>query len=206
MPAFNTIHNELRLRVPNKPYELYDDVIRWAVGQICVKTSLWRVVTTFVTEPDKSIYNLDLPSNSAIHSNLYIIQVVPSGTNRIIKRPVNGFKVYPNGGQSDYTKAFKTVGDNQIQIFPTPKEGGITLEVHTAIKPITGSTGVSENKFFDEYKSTVVYGALHRLYEDGEDYQKSDRNELKFKNGISSIHVDVLKGNANTPMKISAGW
>jgi len=202
MPAFNTLHHELRLRVPNKPYEFYDDAVRWAIAHICRKTSLWGVTTAIVTEPGKDVYDLDLPSDSVTHSNLYIIQ--KGSTDRVISRPVNGFKV-SNNTSSDYTKSYRSVYKNKIQIVPIPKDGGITLEIRTAVKPTTAATSSDNNKFFEDYKDTVIYGALFRCLEDS-DLKTALYNEKKFKNGVSSIHIDVLKENANTPMKISAGW
>ena len=204
MPSYNELHRELRLRVPNKPYELYDDVIRWAVDHICRKTSLWKITTNIVTKPSKSLYDLDLPLDTAIHSNLYIVR--KANTDIVIKRPVNGFLVHPTSELSDYLQAFKTIGSDQIQIFPTPKNGGITLEVHTAVKPTRLATGSDNDKFFDEYKDTVIYGALSRLFEIDRDAEQLMYNKQEFKNGVSSIHVDVLNENADTPMKMSAGW
>lgn len=214
MADFSVLHNELRLRVPNKPYELYNDALRWAANQICIKTSLWQIVTTIITEPDVDIYNIDLPVGSVIHSNLYIIQKgaynatgTAKATDRVIERPVNGFiNIDRFGTESDSLKAFQTIGETQIQIAPLPKKGGVTLEIHTAVKPDTSATSASNKKLFNEYKDTMVNGALYRLYDDTDDYQKADRREIKFKNGVSSIHVDVLKGNADTPFKLDASW
>jgi len=203
MPAFSTLHNELRLRIPNKPYELYDDVIRQAITRICVKTAIWKVITTFDTEADVSTYDLDLPTDSVIHSNLYMVQ--KGNTDRIVKRPTNGFKV-SNLGTSDYLKAFKTVGNDQILITPVPNEGGVTMEVHTAVKPTSSATSVDNDKFFNEYKATVIHGALSILYEDAENVVQADRRFTKFNNGISSIHTDVLKENADTPFKLKVGF
>ena len=213
MPEFNTLHNELRLRVPNKPYEFYDDALRWAAQKICVKTALWKIVTTLVTKPDVDIYDIDLPFQAIIHSNLYIIQkgaINASGTkaaDRTIKRPVNGFiNTERFGATSDALQAFRTIGETQIQIVPIPKAGGITLEIHTAVKPTDYATSAGIKPLFTAYKDTMVNGALFRLYELNDDYQKADRIETKFNNGVSSIHVDVLKESADTPMKVSAAW
>lgn len=202
MPAFSTLHNELRMRVPEKPYEFYNDAIRWAINEICIKTALWRVTSTITTVAGKSTYSLDLPVDTVIHSNLYIVQ--KGNTDRVIKRPVNGFKIYP-AGTSDYLQAFKTYSENEIEIFPTPDVGGVTLDVITAIKPTSSAENASNNKFFAEYKDTVVYGGLFRCLED-EDIVRADRAEIKFKNGYSSIHGDVIRENAATPTKVNTGW
>lgn len=202
MPSLSELHNELRVRVPNKPYEFYNDALRWAIDKICRKTSMWEIITTIVTEADKSVYNLELPTLTVTHSNLYIIH--KGNTDRRINRPVNS-RVSLTQAPSDYIQSFATYSKNEIEIFPTPVDGGQTLEVHTSVKPIKGVTEVKNEKFFDEYSDTVVYGALSRIYGD-DDPIKADRNEMKFNKGVSSIHVDVLKGNADTPMKLFAGW
>lgn len=200
MSALSELHNELRVRIPNKPYEFYNDALRWAIDKICRDTSMWEVITTIVTEADKSVYDLDLPTNTVTHSNLKIVH----GT-RTITRPVNG-NTSTNYAPSDYVQSFDTYSKNQIEIFPTPVNGGETLEIHTAIKPIKHATEIQNEKLFDEYVDTVVSGALFRLYDAADDYIKADRSEVRFKNGISSIHVDVLKRNANTPFRLNAGW
>lgn len=208
MPALSTLHNELRLRVPNKPYELYDDALRWAINHICVKTSLWKNVSQILTEPGVDVYDLDFPSGAVTHSNLYIVQKAPTsgGTDRIITRPINGFtNLARAGAPADWLQAFATHGQYQIKIAPTPVDGNVTLEVHTAIKLKTGATDVNEDKFFDEYKDTVVQGALYRLYDDT-DIERSNRSRKTFRIGVCSIHIDVIKSNANTPLKVRAGW
>ncbi|RKZ91542.1 MAG: hypothetical protein DRQ40_09770 [Gammaproteobacteria bacterium] len=203
MPAFSTLHNELRARVPNKTSEFYDDALRWAVNHICIKTSLWQVVTTVTTKPLQDVYDVDLVSNSVIHSNLFIIQ--KGNIDRVIVRPTNGFKS-SGYGNSDWLQAFKTFSNEAVQIIPTPAEGNETLEIHTAVKPSSSATGVDNDKIFNEYKDTVVYGALYRLYQAESDIEQAEYNNQKFKEGVSSIHVDVLKENANTPMLVSAAW
>ena len=208
MPAFNTLHNELRLRVPGKPYELYDDVIRWAINRICVKTALWQKTTEVITTDDSDTYSLiDLENRDieVIHSILYIVQ--EGNTDRVIRRPVNGFITTERfGALSDYLKAFRTHSTYQVQIAPYPKDGGITLQVTHALKPTSSATEVGNDKFFDEYKNTVISGALYRLYEDDSSFEQADRREKKFNNGISSIHIDVLKENADTPFRLNVGW
>lgn len=200
MPALSTLHNELRVRIPDKTYEFYNDALRWAINTICRRTSMWRVETTLVTEADKSVYDLDLPANTVIHSNLKIAQ-----GSRIITRPVNG--ILPlNNAPSDYLQSFDTYGQDQILIYPTPVNGGETLVVYTAIKPTKTATVIQNEKLFDEYPDTIVNGALYRLFEAEKSYQDADRYEIKFKHGVSSIKTDVLKQNANTPFKISSGW
>ncbi len=202
MPALSTLHNELRLRVPDKPSEFYDDALRWAINEICKKTSLWRVITTVTTVADKDVYTLDLPVDSATHSNLFIIQ--KGATDRLIKRPVNGFRVYSTA-PSDYLQAFKTYAKDEIQIFPVPVAGAVTLEITTAIKPTSSAIGIENDKFFEEYKDTVVYGALFRCFE-LDDIVRAEREKGLFNNGCSSIKVDVLKENADTPNKVNVGW
>lgn len=199
MPALNELHNELRLKIPNKPYELYNDVLRWAINEMCRKTEMWEVISTIITIADQSVYELDLPSGTITHSNLKIID----GT-RTIERPENG-AINLNWAPADSIQTFDSYSKNEIQIFPTPLNGGKTLEVYTAVKPIRNITEIANEEFFDEYSDTVVCGALHRLYEDT-DIQKSDREYTKFRNGISSIKVDVILRNANTPFKLDAGW
>lgn len=199
MPALSTLHNELRARVPEKSYEFYNDALRWAIEHICRKTSMWQVETELTTVAGEPIYNLDLPANTVIHSNLKIVH-----GSRTIKRPVNGV-VYLNNAPSDYVQSFDTQGDDQIEIFPTPLNGGETLTVHTAIKPVKGADEIQNQELFDEYADTIVYGALFRIFEN-DDLQKAAYNETKFNNGVSSIKNDVLKRKANTPMKLHAGW
>ena len=203
MPSLSELHNELRARIPNKPYEFYNDALRWSIDKICRKTSMWVVVTTVVTEADKEVYNLELPANTVTHSNLKIIQ--KGNTDRVITRPVNGVTQRISSAPSDYLQSFDTYSKNQVEIFPTPVNGGKTLEIHTVIKPIKHATEINNNELFDEYTDTIVYGALFRLYEDN-DPVKSDRNEIKFNKGVSSIHNDVLKRKANTPMRLYVGW
>ncbi len=203
MSSFSILHHELRLRVPNKPSEFYDDAIRWAINHICVKTSLWKIVTSVTTESDENSIDIDLDTDTAIHSTLFIVQ--KGNIDRTVKRPVNGNVGHYNSN-SDYLKSFITLTSESVQIIPTPKDGGVELEIHTSVKPTRSATDVNNEKFFNEYEDTVVYGALYRLYELEGDIAQAEYNNQKFKNGVSSIHVDVLKENANTPMKMSAAW
>lgn len=214
MADFSVLHPELRLRIPNKTFEMYDDALRWAANKICVKTAMWEIVTELVTVADKDIYDIDLPSYTVIHSNLYIIQkgaVNPTSgakaQDRIIERPVNG--IYNGsifGAPSNYPQSFQTVGETQIQILPMPKDGGITLQIYTAIKPSSSASRAANDKFFNEYKDALVEGAMFRLFDINGDIERADREGLKFKNSITAIHMDVIKQNANTPLKLSAGW
>jgi len=169
---------------------------------------MWQETTEITTTDSTDIYDLFTPATpqiQTVHSILYITQ--KGDTDRVIRRPVNGFiNIERFGALSDYLLAFRTVDNYQVQIAPYPKDGGITHEVTFALKPTSSATGVDNEKLFDEYKDTVICGALHRLYEDDDNFEQSDRQEKKFNNGISSIHIDVLKENADTPFKLSAGW
>lgn len=204
MPEFSTLHNELRLRVPDKTFEIYDDALRWAVDYICKKTSCWQVTSKVLTKPGKSVYYLMLPAYAAAHSMLYAVQ--HGNVDRIIERPVNGFIMTPNQPKGDYLRAFKTHDPESVQITPVPKNGNVEISFTMAVKPKVGATGSDYDKFFSEYKDTVIYGALLRLYELDRDFEQAMYNRTEFKNGISEIHTDVLKENANTPMKICAKW
>jgi len=204
MPEIDSLNNELRLRVPNKPLEFYVDSLRWAIDEICRKTSFWRVNTNIVTTPGDSVYDLTIPADSSAHSNLYIIDNFGSGQERVIKRPNNGF-ITANLGDSDYLQAFKSVSGNKIEIFPTPVAGGANLRVVTSITPNKGATTVDSDELFSRYSDTIVYGALMRCFEDS-DIKKAEYFGKKFKNGVYSIKVDVIKEFSNTPLKMSASW
>lgn len=211
MPELSTLHPELRLRVPDKTSEVYSDALRWAIDYICVKTSMWRVITDLVTKPGIDLYDVDTPNSSAIHSNLYIIQKAKTddngrkGSDRLIKRPTNGFKI-TSGASSDWLQAFRTADQTEVQVSPVPSEGGVTLELHTAVKPISSATSIDNAKFFDEYKDTVVYGAMYRLHQLNDNIKSAEYNFQKFKEGVSSIHIDVLKENADTPIRANTRW
>jgi len=205
MPAIDSLNPELRLRIPNKPSEFYVDSLRWAIDFICKNTALWRVNTDIVTTPGNSVYPLTLPVDTLVHSNLYIISNVGmQGQEKVIERPTNGFVTY-SGGPADYLKSFKTVSGNKIEIFPTPSIGGINLRVVSAVTPVKGATVVEFDDLFSRYPDIIVYGALMRCYE-GLDIEKAMYFDKKFKDGVSSIHVDVIKEFANTPLKVSAAW
>lgn len=204
MAAFDTLHNELRLRVPDKSYEFYNDAIRWAIDTICVKTSCWQVRDDITTEADKDTYRLMLPAFAVIHSVLYIIQ--HSGNYaRKVSRPVNGMDPSWTSA-SDYLQSFKAQRPDSVQIFPTPKDGSEKLTVVLAVKPTTMADTSDFDPFFSEYKDTVVYGALFRLKELGGDFKEAEYFNQKFKEGVSSVHVDTLKENAETPLRISSRW
>lgn len=201
MPSLSELHNELRLRVPNKPSEFYNDALRWSIDKICRNTSVWEVITTLTTVADKSVYDLDIPSGTVIHSNLKIIQ--KGNIDRTVLRPVNGG--FSNLPASDYLQSFDTFSKNEIAI-TTPVLGGETLKVYTAVKPTRNTTTIHNEKFFNEYSDTVVEGALYRCFDLDGNIPMADREMVKFKNGIDSIHVDVLKRNANTSNRLYAGW
>lgn len=196
---YSLLHNELRLKSPGKPAEFYDDAIRYAIGGICRKTALWQVSTDLVTVAGQSVYSLTLPTDTVIHSSLELTQ----GT-RILTPPTNG--VTGSYADSDYIQTFETYSKNEIKVYPIPISNGTEFSVLVAVKPISGATESDNDKFFDEYKETVIYGAMVKCAEFDKNYADVQYNETKFKNGISSIHIDVIKKNANTPLKINTGW
>jgi len=205
MPEIDSLNNELRLRIPNKPSEFYVDSLRWAIDFICRKTSFWRINTDITTTSGDSVYPLTLPENTQVHSNLYVISNFGiQGQEKVIKRPTNGFILYP-GGNADYLKAFKSAPVNEIRLFPTPNVGGSNLRVVSAITPTKIATSVDSDDLFSRYSDIIVYGALMRCFEDI-DPAKSDFYDKKFRNGVSSIKVDVIKEYSNTPLKMSAAW
>lgn len=204
MADFDTLHNELRLRVPRKTYEIYNDAIRWAIDYISVKTSCWRVDVNIKTQADKDTYRLNLPAYAHIHSVLYIVQ--HSGNyDRKVSRPVNGVGSSCQS-ESDYLQSFSAEQPDTVKIFPTPKDGNENLTVVVAVKPSISADMSDFDPFFSEYKDTVVYGAMHRLMELDSRFDEAEYYSRKFKEGVSTIHTDTLKGRADTSMRISARW
>ena len=199
----DVLHNELRLRVPNKPYEFYNDALRSSIATICRKTSVWRIETDILTQPAIDVYDIDLPVDTTIHSNLYIIQ--RGSTDQLKVRPINGMKI-SSYGDSDWLQTFKTNDKESIQIFPKPLLGNTALTAVTSIKPSSSATAIDNDKFFEEYKDTVIYGALVRCYEVDDNIEQVMYNDKRFKDGVSSIHTDVIKEYADTPLKMSASW